>query len=233
MAFFTIIAALLLERARSLPWGNAVLAAFRHYTDRLAHDLNAGKVSHGTVAWFAAVCPWVLAALMVFYLLHYLSPVLGWIWTVAGLYACIALRELAHALRSIFDALRAGDVERARSLLLRWRGEPTGAFAEGEIAKAAIETALVRAHREVFGVVFWFILLPGPAGALLIVKRFPRLPKSRSAPRRGVPCLRAFLRARVPRPRLVAGTAVGGRLRHRREFRGGHRDLAQSCALVD
>ena len=167
MAFFTIIAALLLERARSLPWGNAVLAAFRHYTDRLAHDLNAGKVSHGTVAWFAAVCPWVLAALMVFYLLHYLSPVLGWIWTVAGLYACIALRELAHALRSIFDALRAGDVERARSLLLRWRGEPTGAFAEGEIAKAAIETALVRAHREVFGVVFWFILLPGPAGALL------------------------------------------------------------------
>lgn len=167
MAFFTIIAALLIERARPLPWGNAVLAGFRRYLDRLAHDLNAGKVSHGTVGWFAAVCPWVLAALIVFYLLHYLSPVLGWIWTVAVLYACIAFRELVQALTNIFEALRAGDLERARELLLKWRGEPAAAYGEGEIAKAAIETALLRAHREVFGVIFWFILLPGPAGALL------------------------------------------------------------------
>jgi cobalamin biosynthesis protein CobD/CbiB len=167
VSFFTIIAALLIERARPLPWGSGLLAAFRGYTDRLAHDLNAGKVSHGTVGWFAAVCPWVLAALMVFYLLHWLNPLLGWVWTVAVLYTCIALRDLVQALKDIFDALRVGDLERARSLLLQWRGEPAGAYGEGEIAKAAIETALLRAHREVFAVIFWFILLPGPAGALL------------------------------------------------------------------
>jgi hypothetical protein len=42
VSFFTIIAALLIERARPLPWGSVLLAAFRGYTDRLAHDLNAG-----------------------------------------------------------------------------------------------------------------------------------------------------------------------------------------------
>ena len=40
---------LLIERARPLPWGNALLAGFHRYVDRLAHDLNAGKVSHGPV----------------------------------------------------------------------------------------------------------------------------------------------------------------------------------------
>ncbi len=40
-------------------------------------------------------------------------------------------------------------------------------YGESDLTKAAIETALVRAHRQVFGIIFWFILLPGPSGALL------------------------------------------------------------------
>ena len=167
MAFFTILAALLIERARPLPWTDTLLGALHRYTDRLARDLNAGQTAHGTVGWFAAVCPWVLAALVGFYLLHVLNPALGWVWTVVVLYACLGFRDVVQALKAIFEALHAGDLERARSLLLQWRGEPAGAYGETEIAKAAIETALVRAHREVFGVIFWFVLLPGPSGALL------------------------------------------------------------------
>lgn len=167
MAFFTIVAALLIERARPSPWANTLLTWFQRYIDRLAHDLNAGETSHGTVGWLAAVCPWVLIALILFYVLHYVNPLLGWLWSVLVLYACLGFREVVQALKDIFEALRAGDLERARALLLAWRGEPAGAYGEGEIAKAAIETALVRAHREVFGVIFWFVILPGPAGALL------------------------------------------------------------------
>lgn len=167
MALFTIIAALLIERARPLPWASALLGALHRYTDRLAHDLNAGQASQGAIGWFAAVCPWVLGALILFYLLHYVNPALGWMWTVAVLYGCLGFREVVQALKDIFEALRAGDLDRARALLLQWRGEPAGAYGEAEIAKAAVETALVRAHREVFGVIFWYVLLPGPAGALL------------------------------------------------------------------
>jgi cobalamin biosynthesis protein CobD/CbiB len=167
MAFFTLIAALLVDSARPLPWAGVLLRGFHRYADRLAHDMNAGKRVHGVVSWFAVVCPWVLAALIVFYLLHMLSPVLGWMWTVAVLYGCIGFREVIQSLRDIFEALRAGDVDKARFLLAAWRNEALPQYGEREIAKAAIEAALLRAHREVFGVIFWFILLPGPAGALL------------------------------------------------------------------
>ena len=167
MAFFTILAALLIERARPLPWADTLLGALHRYSDRLALDLNAGRSTHGTVGWLAAVCPWVLAALIAYYLLRSLNPALGWVWTVLVLYACLGFREVVTVLRDIFDALRAGDLDRARELLAHWRGEPAAPYGEADIAKAALETALLRAHREVFGVIFWFVLLPGPAGALL------------------------------------------------------------------
>lgn len=167
MAFFSLIAALLIDRARPLPAQSILWAWFHRYADRLARDLNAGQSVHGTVGWLAAVCPWVLAALVVFYFLHYLNPLLGWFWTVATLYACIGFRQVGQALKDIFEALEAGNLERARELLSGWRGEPSFEYGESEVAKAAIETALIRAHRELFGVIFWFIILPGPAGAVL------------------------------------------------------------------
>jgi adenosylcobinamide-phosphate synthase len=34
------------------------------------------------------------------------------------------------------------------------------------VARLAIEGALVGAHRNVFGVMFWFVVLPGPSGAI-------------------------------------------------------------------
>jgi len=167
MSFVTILLALLIENARPLPWTSALMGAFGRYADRLEHDLNAGERVHGVIGWCAAVLPWVLVVLLVFYGLHYLAAPLGWIWTLLVLYACLGFRDAVQPLREIFDASRAGDLERARALLAAWRGEPAAEYGESEIAKAAIETALVRAHRQVFGIIFWFVLLPGPAGALL------------------------------------------------------------------
>jgi cobalamin biosynthesis protein CobD/CbiB len=167
MTFVTLVVALLLDRARPLPDTSAPLGWFRRYADRLAHDLNAGKPVHGTVGWLAAVCPWVLGALIVFYVLYYLNPVLGWLWSLAVLYLCLGFRNLTQALKDVYAALRAGDLERARELLAKWRGESASEYGETEIAKAAVETALARAQREVFGVVFWFVVLPGPSGPVL------------------------------------------------------------------
>jgi adenosylcobinamide-phosphate synthase len=58
-------------------------------------------------------------------------------------------------------------LERARELLAGWRGESASEYSETEVAKAAVETALARAQRELFGVVFWFVILPGPSGPVL------------------------------------------------------------------
>jgi adenosylcobinamide-phosphate synthase len=167
MSFVTLLIALLLDRARPLPDTSAPLGWFRRYADRLAHDLNAGKPVHGTVAWLAAVCPWVLVALVVFYILYYANPVLGGLWSLAVLYFSLGFRNLTQALKEIYAALHAGDLDRARELVAGWRGESASEYGETEIAKAAVETALARAQRELFGVVFWFVILPGPSGPVL------------------------------------------------------------------
>lgn len=167
MTFVTLIVALLLDRARPLPEPIALLDAFRRYADKLSFDLNAGKPAHGVIGWLAAVCPWVLAILIVFYVLYYLNPVFGWLWSLAVLYICVGFRKLTHALREILEAMRAGNLDRARELLSAWQGRSAFAYGEADIAKAAVETALARAQRDLFGVVFWFIVLPGPSGPVL------------------------------------------------------------------
>ena len=167
MSLVTIIAALLLDRARPLPASSPLLGWFRTYTDRLALDLNAGKPVHGAIGWLAAVCPWAVLALVVFFLLNAVDPVPGWLWSLVVLYACLGFRNVLQALKDLYDALHAGDVERARQLLLEWRGESASEYGESDLAKVAVETAILRAQRELFGVLFWFVLLPGPTGAVL------------------------------------------------------------------
>ncbi len=42
-----------------------------------------------------------------------------------------------------------------------------GELSSGEIAKLAIERGLIDSYRQVFATLFWFTVLPGPAGAVL------------------------------------------------------------------
>ena len=58
-------------------------------------------------------------------------------------------------------------LEGARELIGAWRGEPSQHRSREEVIRLAIEEALVASHRHVFGVLFWFMLLPGPSGAIL------------------------------------------------------------------
>jgi adenosylcobinamide-phosphate synthase len=166
MSFFVLVAALLLERWRPLPARHMVLAWFERYAARIAQDLNAGESQQATIGWLAAVAPWALAGLVVFFAMHAISPVLGWLWNAATLYLCLGFRSAGQPLREICDALRAGEIDRARERLAAWSGRGTALLAEPEIATAAIEHGLLRAHRGLFGVIFWFIVLPGPTGAI-------------------------------------------------------------------
>jgi adenosylcobinamide-phosphate synthase len=62
-------------------------------------------------------------------------------------------------------ALRSGEIGQARQLLYQWRGIDAGRLSSGEVARLAIEEALVASHRHVFAPLILFALL-GPAGAV-------------------------------------------------------------------
>jgi adenosylcobinamide-phosphate synthase len=52
-------------------------------------------------------------------------------------------------------------------LLAQWLRQDTSGMDAAELARLAVEKALVTTHRHVFGVFFWFLMPFGPAGAVL------------------------------------------------------------------
>jgi len=87
------------------------------------------------------------------------------------LYLTLGFRQFSHYFTDIRDALERGDDLEARRLLSEWRHLDASELPRTELVRHAIEHSLLAAHRHVFGVFFWFVLLStlglGPAGAVL------------------------------------------------------------------
>jgi cobalamin biosynthesis protein CobD/CbiB len=138
------------------------------YVRYLERKLNGGTRQHGIIAAVAAVAPPVLVAALLFWLATAVHPALGLVVNVIVLYCLMGFRRFSHALSAIVTALSANDIPAARRALAAWRGgSPTTVLSSAEVARLAIERGLVDAYRKVFGVIFWFVVLPGPAGAVL------------------------------------------------------------------
>ncbi len=167
MSFLSLLAALLIEQAKPLNPRCSVFRWFAKYANNLGKHFNAGESRQGVIAWLLGVVPWVLGVALVFWFLASINVVLAWAWNVAVLYVTMGFRQFSHGYTAITEALRVGDIDAARKELADWRGEAADELSGTEIAKLAIEEGLIEAHRHVFGVMFWFILLPGPTGAVL------------------------------------------------------------------
>ena len=84
---------------------------------------------------------------------------------IGVLYLTMGFRQFSHFFTNIHLALRQGEFDQARQLLAQWRHRAGDRLTSGDIARLAIEEALLSAHRHVFAPLLWFALL-GPAGAL-------------------------------------------------------------------
>jgi adenosylcobinamide-phosphate synthase len=167
MNFLAIVMALALEQWRTFRWRSGLQDAFVRYARALEQRFNAGSAHQGAVAAALALLPPVAITAILYAVLEALHPALALLWNVAVLYVLVGFRHFSHAFSAISDALKAGDAISARRTLVAWRGvDASGATAE-EIPKLAIERGLVDSYRHVFGTLFWFLVLPGPAGAVL------------------------------------------------------------------
>ncbi|HEY4374904.1 MAG TPA: CobD/CbiB family protein [Burkholderiales bacterium] len=167
MTVLALIAALILEQIRPLNDRAALSRPIGGSLDFIEHNLNAGAHHHGAAAWFITVLPPAIISTVVYYLLYRVSAPLAWGWNVAVLYLTMGFRQFSHHFTNIHRALNEGDLPRARMLTREWRGRPADELNTNEVARVAIEEAFVAAHHYVFGVLFWFAFLPGPAGAVL------------------------------------------------------------------
>src|SRR5512139_2811833 len=167
MGVVAIIAALLLEQWRPLSDRRAVLAALAAWADWLEGTFNAGQARHGAIAWLIAVLAPVAAAGLLYAAAWWLSPFAALLLNVAALYFTLGFRQFSHSFTGIQVAVREGDIDRARELLGGWRSEAAAHRSREEVIRLAIEEGIAASHRHVFAVLFWFVLLPGPCGAIL------------------------------------------------------------------
>jgi len=167
MSLLSLIAALLLEQWRPLADRRALYSLLARYAGWLETLFNAGEAQHGKVAWLVAVLPVVLVAWAVYAVANASSPVFAFLLNVGALYLTMGFRQRSHFFTDIHAALKKDDIGKAREVLSAWRQENCADLDREAVTRLALEGALVSSHRYVFGVIFWFVLLPGPTGAIL------------------------------------------------------------------
>jgi adenosylcobinamide-phosphate synthase len=167
VSVLALVLVLALEQWRPFVWRPTLEALVARAADGLEHQFNAGQVQHGVIAWSLLVLPVLLVVGLANLLLAQLHWLLVLMLHVGVLYFTMGFRQGSHCFTAIRQALSDDDVPEARRLLGRWIGRDCDGFSRAEIIRVAIERALLGSHRLVFAVMFWYILLPGPCGAVL------------------------------------------------------------------
>ena len=167
MNLISLVLAFVIETFRPLPSGHAVHSLFSRYAANVAMQFNSGERGQGIIGWLVAVGPWVLGTALV----HAIADSAGWLlelaFNVAVLYFLVGFQQISTGFGAVLSALRDDDVDGARRAFSEWRGQDADDLEASELAKLAIENSLASAHRHLFGVMFWFVVLPGPVGAVL------------------------------------------------------------------
>ena len=171
MSFFAVLFALLIEQLKPLPRSNPVHDALTSWMRWTGRNFDAGRPHHSWVVWCVTTLAPALLAWVVYLICVHFNVFLGLAWNVAVLYVTLGFRQFSHHFTDIRDALERADEAEARRLLSEWRHLDASELPRTELLRHIIEHSLLAAHRHVFGVFFWFVVLStlglGPAGAVL------------------------------------------------------------------
>ncbi len=167
MTFLSILCALLIEQLKPLRADNPIYGAIKLLAARMELWFNAGHAHHGKLGWFLVMAALMVPTAVIYWLALRLSPFAALAWNILIVYLTLGFRHYSHYYSSIQLALNSGDDANARLLLAEWTRQDTSTMESGEIARIAVEKALVTTHRNVFGVFFWFLMPVGPACAIM------------------------------------------------------------------
>lgn len=170
MSFFAVLLALLIEQLKPLPRDNWVHENLVGWVGWSSRNFDAGKPHHTVVVWCVAVLVPAVVVAAVYLGIRHFSLFAALAFDVLLLYLTLGFRQFSHYFTDIRDALDRGDENSARSLLAEWRHLDASELPRTEVLRHVLEHALLAAHRHVFGVFFWFVVLSalglGPTGAV-------------------------------------------------------------------
>lgn len=166
MSFFSLIAMLLLEHFRPLDQRIQLYVQFARYGNFLERHFNAGRYRYGMLAWGLGILPAVLVLGIFYFFLYRANFLLALLLNIGVLYLTLGCSLFTQSATKVAQAIRIDDLEGARRIVGDWEGYSIADFKTELLARVTLEKLLLCAHRQFFGVFFWFVLL-GPAGALL------------------------------------------------------------------
>ncbi len=166
MLLLSLLITLVMEHFRPITHRLSIYSYFTRYAHYLERFFNAGEYRHGAFAWLAAILPIVLGVWLIDYFLNLLHPFFGLVWNVLVLYLTLGFKHFSDSTSSIASALRVQDLGLARKLTSRWHNRPTDELGANEIARLSVERTFIYAHRHLFGIIAWFILLGAPGAVL-------------------------------------------------------------------
>jgi len=176
MTLFSFLFAMLLEQVRPVRAEGKLGAWIPRLLIRAERMTNTGERNAAIWTWVAVVIGGALLSWVVVGLITRFHVLLGFLATVGVLYMTMGFRQFSNRFTEIQIAIAENDLPRARQELAQWAAYSGGdamtdvAAKNGDISdisREAIRLALVAAQRHVFGVIFWFVILPGPMGAVL------------------------------------------------------------------
>jgi adenosylcobinamide-phosphate synthase len=152
-----------------VPARNPLYAGAAWVADGAERNFNAGSPRHGVYAWLLVVAGATLAIGIVYAVAVSVSWFLALALNLLVLYFTLGFRQFSHPFTEIQIAIANGDLAGARRELTAWKSQSQEGYSAAdleadEVVRQAIEYGLLLAHRHVFGVFFWFVVLPGPTG---------------------------------------------------------------------
>jgi adenosylcobinamide-phosphate synthase len=171
MSFLAVLLALVIEQVKPLPRENPVHDLLVSWVGWTGRQFDAGGQRHAWVVWGVGVLAPSLAVGALWWTVHRYTALGALALNVLMLYLTLGFRQFSHYFTDIRDALTRGEEDEARRLLAEWRHLDVSELPRTELLRHVIEHSLLAAHRHVFGVFFWFVLLAafglGPLGAVL------------------------------------------------------------------
>ena len=166
MIFFSLFCALLIDHFRPTRAGEFFSGSIRMIAGCVRKWCDTGLVHHARMGWIMVVVIFTLPVLVVYWICLAIHPFFGLLWNIMILYLCMGFRHYYHYFTSIQMALLSGENLRARNMLAEWCHDGMENVGDAEITSLTIEKALITVLKDVFGVIFWFALPFGPAGAV-------------------------------------------------------------------
>jgi adenosylcobinamide-phosphate synthase len=172
VGWIALVLTLILEQMRPMPAREAVSALAATIADGAEHNMNAGRRRHGVYAWLLIVVVGGLLVAGLHALALWINVLLALLLNVLVLYVTLGFRQFSHRFTEIQLALDHGDLAAARRELTEWKRSADETYSAAdlsaeEVVRQAIEYGLLLSHKHVFGVLFWFVLLPGPVGPVV------------------------------------------------------------------